>query len=72
MMADVYRRYAGECLLLLEAVTDPEARASFRSMALAWNSLADQAERNRKLAAGESPAADGPAHVAPTKEGDEE
>jgi hypothetical protein len=46
MSAQAYRRYAAECLLISLAVAHPKARALLKGMAIAWTSLADQAEKN--------------------------
>ena len=44
--ADEYRRHAAECVLLAAQSTDPGNKDSLRAMALAWEQLADLAERN--------------------------
>jgi len=41
-----YRRYAAECLLLTEEVTDPVAKGRLLALAQAWARLADLAEKN--------------------------
>lgn len=46
MTADIYRKYAGECMEIMAAVTDPQTRALLLRMAVCWNDLAAQAEKN--------------------------
>jgi hypothetical protein len=43
--ADEYRRYAVECLQLAETVKT-QAKDALRAMAIAWNDLAERAERS--------------------------
>ena len=40
-----YRRYAAECLLIADGITDPENRISLLAMAQAWLKLAQRAEQ---------------------------
>ena len=41
-----YQRYAAECLLLSEEVTDPLAKGRLLAMAQGWARLAELAEKN--------------------------
>jgi hypothetical protein len=49
MSAEVYRRHAADCLKVSGGVSDPEARAWLRRMAIAWTDLAAQAEKNQGM-----------------------
>ena len=44
MAINEYRRYAAECLLIADGITDPENRISLLAMAQAWLRLARRAE----------------------------
>ena len=46
MSAQAYRRHAAECLKLSKTVSEPEAQATLRHMAIAWLDLAERAEKN--------------------------
>jgi hypothetical protein len=45
-----YQRYAAQCLLLSEQVTDPDSRARLLAMAQGWARLAELAEKNARNA----------------------
>jgi hypothetical protein len=45
MTISKYRRYAAECLLISDGVTDPQNRISLLTMAQAWLKLAQRAEQ---------------------------
>jgi hypothetical protein len=45
MTISKYRRYAAECLLILDGTTDPQNRISLLAMAQAWLRLAQRAEQ---------------------------
>jgi len=44
MAINEYRRYAAECLLIADGITDPKKRISLLAMAQAWLKLARGAE----------------------------
>jgi len=44
MAINEYRRYAAECLLIADGITDPKKRISLLAMAQAWLKLARRAE----------------------------
>jgi hypothetical protein len=46
MSAQAYRRHAADCLKISLVVADPEARLLLKQMAIAWASLAEQAENS--------------------------
>jgi hypothetical protein len=43
-----YQRYAAECLLLSEEVSDPVVKGRLLAMAQGWARLADLAEKNAR------------------------
>ena len=43
-----YQRYAAQCLLLSEQVSDPASRAKLLAMASGWARLAELAEKNAR------------------------
>jgi len=45
-----YQRYAAQCLLLSEQVTDPVSRSRLLAMAQGWARLAELAEKNARNA----------------------
>jgi hypothetical protein len=45
-----YQRYAAQCLLLSEQVSDPSSRAKLLAMAQGWARLAELAEKNARNA----------------------
>jgi hypothetical protein len=45
-MLNEYRRYAAECLLIADGITDPENRITLLTMAQAWLKLARRAEED--------------------------
>jgi hypothetical protein len=54
MTADLYRRYAAECLQLSTKFTNLHGRSVLRAMAIVWADLAEQVER-REAGDNESP-----------------
>jgi hypothetical protein len=48
MRADLYRRYALECLGFAGEMADPSCKTVLLDMAQSWLKLAEQAEKNAK------------------------
>jgi hypothetical protein len=46
MRAEMYRRYAAECLHFASVTNDASGRLTLLEMAQSWARLADQAEKN--------------------------
>jgi hypothetical protein len=46
MRINEYRRYAAECLLIADGITNPETRTTLLGMAQAWLKLARRAEQD--------------------------
>jgi hypothetical protein len=49
--AERYWRHAADCMQLSFVAPDSKSRATFLQMAMLWNGLARQAEKNQKNAA---------------------
>ena len=48
LRAEMYRKYALECLRFAGETTDPRAKMALIDMAQSWAHLADQAEKNSR------------------------
>jgi hypothetical protein len=46
MRINEYRRYAAECLLIADGITNPETRITLLAMAQAWLKLAQRSEQD--------------------------
>jgi hypothetical protein len=51
-LLESYRQYAAECLRIAANSTDQHNKASLKAMAIAWNDLAERAERREEKANG--------------------
>jgi hypothetical protein len=48
MRAEMYRRYALDCLRFASEMSDPSGRLALLEMAQSWARLAEQAEKNSR------------------------